>query len=307
MNDHKVSVIVPAYNRSELLSSLLDSFDGLEGLLPSDVIIVDDCSTDDTRQVVQGWISKPHPFKALYVCTEHNSGPAKARNLGIGSAEGDIVAFTDSDCTVDRRWLEKLYEKLCSDPAYAGAGGAIRPIRNDLYSRFYTFSNIYHPPPGNEYIVGANCIYRRDLLEKAGGFDEGIAIPGGEEVSLCFSLYDAGYRFGFEENAIVYHSHRYNMSGFIKTAYNYGYGGYIVYDKFSHNSRSNGVPDPVYLRLLSEPKIDIISIIKDLYNHVSLYINKKLPFTDVIRYSLLRTIFNISYGRGWRKAVNKLK
>ena len=108
----RISVIIPTYNRVDLLKNLLYSFSKLKQKIPNEIIIVDDCSNDETILTLEKWVSKDHLFKARFIRLENNSGPAKARNIGVDNSEGELVAFTDSDCYVHPKWVKNLSESL---------------------------------------------------------------------------------------------------------------------------------------------------------------------------------------------------
>jgi glycosyltransferase involved in cell wall biosynthesis len=86
----QVSVIVPAYNRGKLILSTLDSI-MVQSHRPSEIIVVDDGSTDDTAAVVQRYGNGVHYFRI------ENSGPPRARNVGAAAASAPWLAFCDSD------------------------------------------------------------------------------------------------------------------------------------------------------------------------------------------------------------------
>ncbi len=88
---HKVSAIIPTYNRAGYLREALDSVFA-QSLPPWEVIVVDDGSTDDTFEVVQEYGSR-----VRYVRHDRNQGIAVARNTGLGAAQGDLIAWLDSD------------------------------------------------------------------------------------------------------------------------------------------------------------------------------------------------------------------
>ena len=123
----KVSVVVASYNGERTLKACLDSLERLN--YPDyEVILVDDGSTDATRQ-----IAFAHP-NVRYFRHEKNLGLSVARNTGIAAATGEIVAFTDADCRADEDWLYYLVggllrERVCGhgrpQPPAAGrlAGG----------------------------------------------------------------------------------------------------------------------------------------------------------------------------------------
>lgn len=95
-----VSVVIPTYNRSNLIlrainSVLNQTYSNIE------VIVVDDCSSDNTREIVQSITDE----RVKYLCLEKNMGACAARNKGIEAARGDYIAFQDSD---DEWHLNKL-------------------------------------------------------------------------------------------------------------------------------------------------------------------------------------------------------
>ncbi len=89
-NDKLVSVIIPTYNRAHVLARALDSVLA-QDYSPMEIILVDDGSTDHTRQVLR-------PYKGrITVLTQSNAGVSAARNLGIQNSRGNLIALLDSD------------------------------------------------------------------------------------------------------------------------------------------------------------------------------------------------------------------
>ena len=87
-----VSVIIPVYNREKTIKKAIESV--LEQTYTDlEVIIVDDCSTDKTIEVVESIADK----RIRLVKSPKNGGACKARNLGIDHANGELIAFQDSD------------------------------------------------------------------------------------------------------------------------------------------------------------------------------------------------------------------
>jgi glycosyltransferase involved in cell wall biosynthesis len=101
-----VSVVIPAYNRAKTIAYCLDSVCN-QTVQPFEVIVVDDCSTDGTVDIVNNY-SRLHP-SVRCVVLERNSGAQAARNRGIVEAKGEWIAFQDSD---DEWALEKLEKQI---------------------------------------------------------------------------------------------------------------------------------------------------------------------------------------------------
>lgn len=102
MSKLSVTVIIPTYNRAETITYCLDSVCN-QTVPPNEIIVVDDCSTDDTVQAVRSF-SDP---RIRCIISEKNSGAQAARNRGIRLARGDWIAFQDSD----DEWLPEKLEK----------------------------------------------------------------------------------------------------------------------------------------------------------------------------------------------------
>ena len=104
MNFNPISVIIPTYNRVNTIAYCLDSVMN-QTLMPQEIIVVDDCSLDDTLLVVKHY---NHPLVKI-IQLQKNSGAQKARNAGIKSATGEWIAFLDSDDQWMPEYLEKQY------------------------------------------------------------------------------------------------------------------------------------------------------------------------------------------------------
>lgn len=102
----KISVIIPVYTGSRMLSRALDS--ALCQNVPLEVIVVNDCSPEDVDAVMAPYLAKP---EVVYLKNEKNLGAADSRNRGIAQAKGEYVAFLDADDC----WMEgKLQKQLAA-------------------------------------------------------------------------------------------------------------------------------------------------------------------------------------------------
>lgn len=225
-----VSVVVAFYNRRDEVSSCLDSILAQE--LPTgaaiEIIAVDNGSTDGTRQLLT-----EYPVR-IVDCSVR--GPAAARNAGIRAARAPIVAMTDSDCVTEQGWLESLLEPF-SDPEVLGTGGRIDALKvetgvalfaekTQILNQGKLFSGVFCFPP---FFATANAAYRRDALEKVGGFDEDLRV--GEDSDLTWRVLDLGGRIAYCPGAVVRHGHRETFREFFRQAIGYGIGAATVFAK----------------------------------------------------------------------------
>ncbi len=113
MSEQSISVIVPTYKRAHLLSLTLPTY-----LQPetSELIVVDDCSPDKTREVVES-LAADDP-RIRYIRTDANRKQPHAKNLGISNARGEYLYFGDDDSVLLPGSLERLittlHDRLCA-------------------------------------------------------------------------------------------------------------------------------------------------------------------------------------------------
>jgi glycosyltransferase involved in cell wall biosynthesis len=224
------SIVVPVYNRAELLRRCLTSL--VAQTYPCtcfEIIVVDDGSTEDiataAQEATEGWQGR---FGLL---RKANGGPASARNAGIRAAKGDIIAFTDSDCVADQDWLAGLIEELAKDGA-SGVGGSISNITPPGWiARYLTCSNFYRHRVRHgevDYLVTANVAFRRSALLQAGGFNEQPGVWG-EDADLSFRLIQSGHRLLLAPQARVKHYGVPNsLNGWANELFRYGRGNAIL-------------------------------------------------------------------------------
>ena len=120
-----VSVVIPTYNRSALLRDAVGSVLGQETQIPFEIVIVDNNSQDDTEGVARALVDA-HPGKVHYV-RESQQGNAHARNRGVQTARGEIIAFIDDDVAVDRNWLTTFTNALAARAEMSFVGGRVLP------------------------------------------------------------------------------------------------------------------------------------------------------------------------------------
>lgn len=126
-SDPELSVVVCTYNRSALLEKTLRSFPGVEAGFPVELIIVDNNSSDDTREVVQSCRGVLEDKFAVSYVFEPVQGLSAARNSGVTAAKGDIIAFIDDDAVPCREWLTSIRDFFVANTEADALGGPIEP------------------------------------------------------------------------------------------------------------------------------------------------------------------------------------
>lgn len=99
----KLSIIIPAYNLEEYISSTLDSLLRINFSRNYEIIVVNDGSTDNTENIIKEY---QKCYSQIKLITIKNSGVSRARNIGIKNAVGDYITFVDGDDLVDKNFFE---------------------------------------------------------------------------------------------------------------------------------------------------------------------------------------------------------
>jgi len=220
-NDRMFSVIVPVYNCSENIEECLASLINQNGYFLYEIIVVDDGSTDNTPELVRKFILD-HPSKPnlnMKLIRIPHAGPAKARNIGVKHAKGDIILFIDSDCRANSNWISSLTRHM-QDGDVVGVGGTYRTLNEfskvaryvglDIEYRHSRMKKIL------DYIGTFSACLKREAFEEVGGFDEGYILAGCEDNDLSYKMRDKRYKLIYEPEAWVWHIHPSRAIAFFK-------------------------------------------------------------------------------------------
>jgi cellulose synthase/poly-beta-1,6-N-acetylglucosamine synthase-like glycosyltransferase len=150
----RVSVIVPVRDRRALLARCLDALDA-QTYRDVEVVVVDDGSTDGSGDLAAS--------RGVTVVRTTGVGAVAARTAGVAAAAGQVLAFTDSDCEPDPDWLARAVAAI--DAGADVVNGRTRPARPTLPLERSMGSGLEGLYPT------CNVLYRRDVFERAGGFD----------------------------------------------------------------------------------------------------------------------------------------
>lgn len=229
-----ISIIIPVYNAEKNIINLLEKID-LQTFKGFEVIIVDDGSTDRSAILINENISKySYPIKLI---NQENSGPAKARNLGVECSKGDIIVFLDSDCLPPENWLNEMLEPL-KEKCIAGSSCGYQVKNKEfLIARYID----YEIARRHEKLLSRNidsigsysAAYGKDIFLKAGGFSTIYRNASGEDFDLAFNIKNMGYNFFFTKKTFVFHYHPEKLKKFLKQQYLRGYWRVKLYQRNS--------------------------------------------------------------------------
>jgi GT2 family glycosyltransferase/radical SAM superfamily enzyme YgiQ (UPF0313 family)/Tfp pilus assembly protein PilF len=210
------SIIIPVFNNLSLTRQCLESISENTDA-PHEIIVVDNGSSDGTREYLQGleaagWVR--------VITNRNNQGFAKASNQGAKAARGEYLVFLNNDTIVQPGWLPELVACARKDEQI-GAVGAKLLYADDsiqhagvvfnekkLVHHIYKYFNRDHPAVNKERefqaVTAACMLIKKDLFFKIGAFSECYR-NGLEDVDLCFTLREQGYKNIYNPRAVVYH------------------------------------------------------------------------------------------------------
>ncbi len=209
-------------------------------------------------------------------------GLSRARNAGLASATGSIVAFVDDDVAVDDRWLEALRDAFAANPEATCVTGQIEPLElgtraQSLFEQYAAFGKgptrrVYRldappddvplfPYTAGHFGSGANMAFRREALLQLGGFDPflgaGTHAKGAEDLDICIRLILSGQTLVYEPRAIVRHRHLHTMGLLYGKVFSYGVGlGALIVKHLTSGPGRSGLVRliPAGLRYLLSPR-----------------------------------------------------
>lgn len=232
-----VSVVIPTYNRLEVLAEVLQALEFQHEAPPFEVIVVDDGSTDGTSH----WLRNRSFRLQLRVLTQENRGPAAARNTGVIVAQGKWVAFLGDDTVPSSGWLaahREAHRRHGDSPQVAVIGytGWHRRMRLNPFLRYinehglqFGYALIRDPEdvPFN-FFYTSNLSLSRDLL-LAEPFDLRFPYPAWEDIEVSYRLKKRGLRLVYEKQATVAHDHPTDLARFAARQEKAGYCAVVFY------------------------------------------------------------------------------
>lgn len=239
-----ISVVVATRERPRSLTMCLDSLSRMD--YPDyEIVVVDNApATDATASLV----GKRAEQNLCYV-HEPRRGLAAAHNCGLERARGAIVAFTDDDVILDRKWLTEISRGFRAAPDVACVTGLIMPAELQTQAQLLLETHGHFGKGFEQRVVnrgthrpadplfpftagklgsGANMAFRTDRLRELGGFDPatgtGTTARGGDDLAAFFSVLAAGHSLVYQPTALAWHHHRRDLESLRNQVYGYGVG-----------------------------------------------------------------------------------
>jgi glycosyltransferase involved in cell wall biosynthesis len=219
------SFIIPVYNRPDEVAELLHSFVELRTNLAYEIVIVEDGSQLDSKQVVEAFASKLN----ISYFFKTNSGPGASRNFGMKNAKGNYFIILDSDCILPSNYLNEVEKSLKIDyvDCFGGPDAAhesfsnLQKAINFSMTSFITTGGIR----GNKKSVDTfqprsfNMGISKKAFEASNGFGR---IHPGEDPDLTIRLWNLGFKSKLFPDAYVFHKRRISWKSFYRQVYKFG-------------------------------------------------------------------------------------
>jgi len=244
-----VDIIIAAKNEARLIGSCLEALERQD--YPHELLqiyVVDNGSTDETARVADR-------HTGVNVSRAEKPGAASARNAGLRQSSGELVAFLDAHCVVDRNWVGVMADNF-KTAVLGGCQGYIenRSI-NERVQKYLDESgslsneriiedtvsgkrNIY------PWILSGSCMYRREALDVAGFFNEELRAC--EDVDLAWRVVLSGYQLGYVPHARLIHYNCDPWLRFLTKAFDYGSGAAAIASIYKpHGAREKFLPSAI--------------------------------------------------------------
>jgi glycosyltransferase involved in cell wall biosynthesis len=219
-----ITVGVCVRNGRQFMKECLGALEA-QSVQPDEVIVVNDHSTDRTAEVVQEIQAQSH--LNLQLLGNEGTGVYDGRNTVLQHASHEFLAFTDSDCVVDRHWIERILAVFHEHPEVAAGTGAYPPMGpQNWVSKLHRWWFVVEGKRGQGYtdgVVGGNSYFRRKVLEQVGGW---VSLPlvgaGADDVYISLKITQAGHQIWFDDEIKAYHGYTTSFRGLMRKAYRDG-------------------------------------------------------------------------------------
>jgi glycosyltransferase involved in cell wall biosynthesis len=230
------SIVIPTYNRLDMLVRVLDALEKQVDAPPFEVIVINDGSRDDTERAMS-------QRNGITFRTQPNGGPGRARNHGVSLASGRYVIFIGDDTVPEPRFVAehaRVHAEANHDPMAACLGYTGWP-RKERVTAFMDYINDYGLQFGYKLIehgavVPYNFFYTSNIsidreLLLAHPFDTTFPSAAWEDIELAYRLDAKGLKIHYNARAVTRHHHPMDIDSFARRQYTVGKSGAIFFEK----------------------------------------------------------------------------
>jgi GT2 family glycosyltransferase len=248
-----VSIIVPTFNGGSRVASCIEALLQQDPARKSEILVVDDGSTDNTADVVRA-------YPCVRLITQVNSGPAAARNRGALEAHGTVILFTDDDCVPMPEWLESMLEAF-RDLEVVAVKGVYRTHQKQLAARFVQieYEDRYRLMAGLstiDFVDTYSAAFRRDRFLEMTGYDTSFPVACAEDIELSYRMSARGWKMKFAPRAIVYHTHPTTFWAYLRKKYKFAFWRVLAVRKNPRKAvKDSHTPQLMKLQLLLAPAL----------------------------------------------------
>lgn len=224
-----VDIIICTFNNEAIISLCLQSIKKIEYSFQK-CIVVDDCSTDNTTNIIKTYFPWVQVIKKKY-----NSGPSESRNIGMQNSDAELILFMDSDVYLTKKFLTRLVASMqkmenvviCggkmvfSNGTIDSAGGGLSKIGVGFDIGHEQILNSHNQGRDVMYTPSAAMLVSRKVIQTLGGFDS-TYFYGHEDTDLGWRVNMAGCRVYYEPAAVAYHNKNQTVKNMKKEVYYYG-------------------------------------------------------------------------------------
>ncbi len=248
-----LDVIIPAYNEAVCIERQLRSVDRAAARYggPVHVIMCDDGSTDDTRQLAEATMAAFGHATGEVIEGTHG-GKSKALNMALQRCTADFAYRLDADCAIDRDAFVYSVAQFIADPRVGLVGALHMPKepyttwidRMRAFELFYSFGFLRVAQAQVDSvpcIPGSFCAFRRDAALAVGGFVHGMY---GEDTDFTCGITRLGYRAAIDTRVVSYEDVPTTVRQLRVQRFRWGIGGRQVYTRFVPFNRDVGAPGP---------------------------------------------------------------
>lgn len=277
----KTSFITTVFNEEENVLDLLKSLNS-QTLYPTEVIIVDGGSTDNTLSAISNFQFTNSNKKIRIRVIVKKGNRSVGRNEAIRNSTGDIIACSDAGCILDKDWLKNIVKPFI-DPKVDVVAGYYKGLPKSAFEKaLVPFALVMEDKlDANNFLPATRSVaFRKSVWKKVGGFDEKLS--NNEDYVFARKLKKNGAKILFAKDAVVFWKPRKNLKD-----------AFVMFYRFAKGDAESGIMRPKVVFILGRYIAGFLAVFLLLYTH-SLFL-AVLILVLFINYVLWAALKNYNY------------